>query len=86
MAMQKGQNVNRPKTGPSIKVKPIRDMKAIKRIKKILADQPRNLCLFTLGINSAYRANELLSLTVDHYTSGLFTGRGQARDQTKENP
>ncbi|TAP36917.1 site-specific integrase [Alteromonas sp. KUL49] len=36
----------------------------IARIKVLLADQPRNLCLFTLGINSAYRANELLSLTV----------------------
>jgi integrase len=34
------------------------------RIKKILADRPRDLCLFTLGINTAYRANELLSLKV----------------------
>ncbi|HEY9655202.1 MAG TPA: tyrosine-type recombinase/integrase, partial [Crinalium sp.] len=37
---------------------------AISRIKKILADRPRDLCLFTLGINNAYRANELLSLKV----------------------
>ena len=29
-----------------------------------LADNPRDLCLFTLGINTAYRANELLSITV----------------------
>jgi integrase len=45
-------------------VEPIRDKKAIPRIKKILADRPRDLCLFTLGINTAYRANELLSLKV----------------------
>jgi integrase len=43
---------------------PIRDKKAIARIKKILADRPRYLCLFTLGINTAYRANELLSIRV----------------------
>jgi len=45
-------------------VEPIRDKKAIHRIKKILADRPRDLCLFTLGINTAYRSNELLSLKV----------------------
>lgn len=27
--------------------------------------QPRNLCLFTLGINTAYRASELISITLD---------------------
>ncbi|MEM6537386.1 MAG: tyrosine-type recombinase/integrase [Pseudomonadota bacterium] len=58
-------NPNRPAPGSSIKVEPIRDLKAIKRIKALLRDKPRDLCLFTLGINTAYRANELLSLTVD---------------------
>lgn len=61
---QKSPNANHPKLGSSIKVEPIRDLKAIKRIKRILADKPRDLCLFTLGVNTAYRANELLSLTV----------------------
>lgn len=45
-------------------MEPIRDKKAIQRIKKILADRPRDLCLFTLGINTAYRANELFSTKV----------------------
>ena len=36
----------------------------VQLIKMHLADKPRDLCLFTLGINTAYRANELLSLTV----------------------
>ncbi|NKB58646.1 MAG: tyrosine-type recombinase/integrase [Alphaproteobacteria bacterium] len=61
---RKSANANHPKKGSSIKVEPIRDLKAIKRLKKILADSPRDLCLFTLGINTAYRANELLSITV----------------------
>jgi len=43
-------------------------LKAIKRIKKLREGNgqfwKRDLCLFTLGINTAYRANELLSLTV----------------------
>ena len=51
-----------------IKVEPIRDLKAIKRIKKLREGHGdyglRDLCLFTLGINTAYRANELLSITV----------------------
>lgn len=55
---------NHPKKGSSIKVEPIRDLKAIKRIKKLREDNPRDLCLFTFGINSAYRAGEILSLTV----------------------
>jgi len=64
MPFPKGQNPNHPTAGSTIKVEPIRDKKAIQRIKKILADRPRDLCLFTLGINTAYRANELLSLKV----------------------
>jgi integrase len=71
--VQKSPNDNHPKLGASIKVEPIRELKAIKRIKYILADNPRDLCLFTMGINTAYRANELLSLTVgqvDHLVAG----------------
>lgn len=62
--MEKGRNDNHPKKGASIKVYPIRSLDAIAQIKANLKDQPRNLCLFTMGINTAYRANELLSLTV----------------------
>ena len=64
---------NRPQKGSSIKVEPIRDLKAIKRIKKLYADNPRDLCLFTVGINTAYRASEILSLKVgqvDHLEVG----------------
>lgn len=69
MPFQKGQNPNHPAPGSTIKVEPIRDKKAIARIKKVLADHPRDLCLFTLGINTAYRANELLSIKVKQVRS-----------------
>ncbi len=62
MSLPKGHNPNRPKPGSSIKVEPIRTKTAIENIKRILRDNPRNLCLFTLGMNTAYRANELLSI------------------------
>lgn len=66
-------NDNHPRPGSSIKVEPIRDLRAIKRIKALLAEDKRDLCLFTLGINTAYRASELLSLAVgqvDYLTAG----------------
>ncbi len=47
-----------------IRVEPIRSKRHIANIKRILADKPRDLCLFTLGINTAFRANELLALKV----------------------
>ncbi|MGH1375809.1 MAG: tyrosine-type recombinase/integrase [Alphaproteobacteria bacterium] len=58
------QQRNHPKKGASIKVEPIRLTSAIMAINEHLQDQPRNLCLFILGINTAYRAGELLSLRV----------------------
>jgi len=65
MAHKKSRNPNHPRKGSSIKVEPIRDLAAIAAIKANLSDNPRDLCLFTLGINTAFRANELLSITVD---------------------
>lgn len=56
--------LNHPKEGDSIKVDPIRNEKDIKAIKKLLADQPRNLCIFTLGINTNLRASDLLKITI----------------------
>ena len=66
MAFRKGQNPNHPRKGASIKVDPIRDIEVIERIKQNLlsSGQYRNYCLFVLGINTAWRANELLSIRV----------------------
>ena len=62
--MIKGQNFNRPEKGSQIKVQPITDLKAIAGIKALLADRPRDLALFMVGINTALRASDLLRITV----------------------
>nr|WP_320192693.1 tyrosine-type recombinase/integrase [uncultured Desulfobacter sp.] len=59
------KNFNHPKKGSHISVEPIRKQKDIKLIKKILHDSPRNLCLFTLGINTNLRASDLLRIKVE---------------------
>ena len=61
--MEKGQNTNHPKKGSQIKVEPIRKLKDIKAIKKILAGKPRDLGLFVMGINTNLRASDLLRIT-----------------------
>lgn len=55
---------NGPAKGSECVVDPIRDVKAIKRIKTLLAGNPRNLALFVLGINSNLRASDLVKITV----------------------
>ena len=56
-------NPNHPKKGSMIKVEPIRHLKDIKAIKRLLQDSPRDFCLFTLGINTNLRASDLLAIT-----------------------
>lgn len=55
---------NSPDKGDNIKVDPIRSEKDIKNIKKLLADKPRDLAIFTLGINTNLRASDILRITV----------------------
>lgn len=57
-------NQNRPTEGSQIAVLPIMEQKDIKSIKRFLADKPRDLALFTLGINTNLRASDLLKITV----------------------
>jgi len=66
-------NPNHPRLGDTIKVEPIRTVNGINKIKKALAPSPRNLALFVVGINTAYRASELLSIRlkqVRHFQPG----------------
>ncbi|MFC1651312.1 tyrosine-type recombinase/integrase [Candidatus Latescibacterota bacterium] len=63
MGMPKGKNVNHPKKGSTIKVEPIKNLKDIETIKKLLYDNPRNHALFVLGINTNLRASDLCNLT-----------------------
>lgn len=61
----KSMNPNHPKKGSTIFVEPIKDLKALKRLKSILEDSPRNYALFVLGINTAFRAGDLLSIKAE---------------------
>jgi integrase len=63
-------NSNHPPKGSQTKVDPIKELKDIKAIKKLLAENPRDLALFTIGINTNLRASDLLSLKVAQ-VSGL---------------
>ncbi len=58
----RGRNPNHPKKGSIITVEPIRHEKDIQAIKDLLADNPRDLALFTIGINTNLRSIDLVSL------------------------
>ena len=62
--MKKSGNSNHPKKGSKIKVEPIKKIKDIQTIKKLLADKPRDFALFTIGINTNLRASDLLRIKV----------------------
>src|SRR5512137_1989805 len=62
--MTKGQNNNRPQKGSKITVDPIRKIKDIQAIAKMLLDSPRNHLLFVMGTNNGLRTGDLLKLKV----------------------
>jgi integrase len=62
MAMRHGENANHHTKGASTTVGPIKEGKDIRAIKKLLSDNPRNLCLFVLGINTNLRASDMLRI------------------------
>jgi integrase len=62
--MKKGENYNRPREGSKITVDPIRKMKDIQAISKLLSDNPRNHLLFVMGTNNGLRTGDLLKLRV----------------------
>jgi integrase len=55
---------NHPRVGASITVEPIRNPKDIEAIKKLLQGSPRDMLLFTLGVNNGLRVGDLLKLRV----------------------
>lgn len=64
MGKLNGQNPNHPQKGSTITVDPIRSEKDIKKIKRLLRNNPRDLLLFTMGINNGLRISDLLKLKV----------------------
>ncbi len=71
--MKKGENYNSPKVGSKITVDPIRRMKDIQSISKILSDNPRNNLLFVMGTNNGLRTGDLLKLKVSN-VKGMKVG------------
>ena len=64
MGKLNGSNPNHPKKGSRITVDPIRSEKNIKKVKRLLKDNIRDLLLFTMGINNGLRISDLLKLKV----------------------
>ncbi len=62
--MAKGQNFNHPKKGSRIEVEPIREVSDIKSVLQLLTGKPRDLLLFSMGINNGIRAGDLLKIKV----------------------
>ncbi len=56
-------NPNHPKPGSQIKVDPIKNLKDIKSIKKLLKDNLRDYALFVIGCNTNLRASDLVAIT-----------------------
>ena len=52
------------KKGKKITVEPVRKIKDIKSISKLLNDKPRDLLLWTMGINNGLRASDLVGIKV----------------------
>jgi integrase len=63
-ATRERRNPNHPRKGSRIVVDPIQSVADIKAIKSMLSDKPRDLLLFTIGINNGLRAGDLLRLKV----------------------
>jgi integrase len=47
-----------------MKVQPIRRLKDVRAIKKLIADSPRDAAIFAIGINTNLRASDILGLTI----------------------
>jgi len=60
----KENNPNHPKKNSKITVQPIREIKDIDSIKKLLSKNTRDLLLFTIGINNGLRCGDILKLKV----------------------
>jgi integrase len=56
------QSQNHPRKGSQLIIEPLRTLEDVAAVKEYLADQPRNLAIFTLGLNACLRAGDLLRL------------------------
>ena len=75
------KNPNHPKKGDRIAVEPIREIKNIESIKKLLSNNTRDLLLFTMGINNGVRCGDLLKLKVGDVNHLKPNGTLKIREQ-----
>ena len=80
------KNRNAPKKGQKIKVEPIREIEDINLIKRMLKDKPRDLALFTMGINTNLRASDLPNLKVDQVRDVESGGNIEIKEQKTGKP
>jgi len=66
-----------------ITVEPIKSTRDIATIKRLLADRPRDLALFVVGINTALRGSDLVSLTAGEVRAILADPDGGAKREQK---
>jgi integrase len=74
-------NQNHPRQGDQIKVDPIKSVKDIKAIKKLLAGNALYAALFTVGINTNLRAGDLLKITADQVRGLCPMGEIEIREE-----
>lgn len=80
------RNPNAPKPGSETKVDPIRSEKDIRLIKRLLAEKPRDLAIFVVGINTNFRASDLVRLTVGHFRGKRVGDTYAIREQKTSKP
>jgi len=74
---------NNPKPGDVITVEPIKNIRDLQTIKRMLSDNPRDYALFVVGINTALRAGDLLKLTVGQVKDILRNDDGSLLRESK---
>lgn len=84
---KRGENPNHPARGSRIRTDPIRRRKDVRSIKVFLRglQQLRNLALFTLGINSALRPEDLRNILVGQVRGFSQTKGSKSARRSQEN-
>ncbi len=90
-ALQINQANNHPAPGDMISAEPIRSLSDIAEIKDLLKYKPRDLAIFTIGINAGFRASDICKLRIgdvralkigDEFTIRMKKTRGKADPAT----